>query len=61
MAQMKEKLQERITSFYNETQHLIPERILDYVIDYAVDPNSNKIWIVEMYVLFYFYSRLFFF
>lgn len=61
MAQLKEKLEERITLFYNETQHLIPERINDYVVDYALDPFSDKIWIVEMYFFHSFLFLLFFF
>lgn len=50
MSQQREKLEQLMKNFYSETEHLIPSRILDYVVDYAVDPGSGKIWIVEMYV-----------
>jgi len=46
MAQNKEKIKNRILKFFEETKHLVP--IDDYVIDYALDPHSQKIWIVEI-------------
>jgi hypothetical protein len=49
MSEMKDILNERINSYFIKTEHLIPSRISDYVVDYAVDPFSDKIWIVEMY------------
>jgi hypothetical protein len=42
----KEGVQNRIVSFFESTKHLIP--LDDYVIDYALDPFSEKIWIVEI-------------
>lgn len=48
MGEQREKLEQLMKNFYSETEHLIPSRILDYVVDYAVDPGSGKIWIVEI-------------
>jgi hypothetical protein len=50
MSEQREKLEQMIKAFFSETEQLIPARVLDYVVDYAVEPASGKIWIVEMYV-----------
>jgi hypothetical protein len=49
MSEQRENLEQRMKAFFNETEQLIPSRVSDYVVDFAVDPASEKIWIVEMY------------
>jgi len=48
MCEMASELESRIFQFFENTQNFIPERVLDYVVDYAIDPHSDKIWIVEI-------------
>jgi len=42
----KHEIQERLLAFHLATRHRIP--ISTYTIDYALDPHSDRIWIVEI-------------
>lgn len=47
MVTLKQSLEERMLTFFEEhVKEKIP--ITEYVVDFAVDPTSNKIWVVEI-------------
>lgn len=46
LAKNKDKVAQRILDFFEKTKNLIS--IQEYVVDYALDPKSDKIWIIEV-------------